>query len=94
MRNFTTGATRNSDVNKLDYEGFLSPVVLEEFAIYMQTHRKQADGKLRESDNWQKGIPKEVYGGTSLTCGSYIEVGLQRHPMMDTKLQRKKHVVR
>lgn len=61
MRQFSTGATRNSDENKYDYEGFLSPLVLERFAQYMHKHRVQADGKLRDSDNWQKGIPKEAY---------------------------------
>lgn len=61
MRKFSTGATRNSDDNKFDYEGFLSPLVLERFAEYMHKHRKQADGELRSSDNWQKGIPREAY---------------------------------
>lgn len=61
MREFSTGATRNLDENKFDYEGFLSPVVLEEFAKYMNSHRLQADGKLRDSDNWQKGIPQDAY---------------------------------
>ena len=27
----------------------------------MNKHRKQADGKLRDSDNWQKGIPLTAY---------------------------------
>lgn len=61
MREFTTGATRNLDTDKIDFEGFLSPLALEEFAKYMHTHRMQADGKLRDSDNWQKGIPMEAY---------------------------------
>lgn len=61
MRNFDTGATRNTDENKLDYEAFLSPLVLERFAAYMHKHRVQADGNLREGDNWQKGIPKQAY---------------------------------
>jgi hypothetical protein len=61
MRNFETGATRNDDSDKLDYEGFLSPFVLREFGEYMHKHRLQADGKLRASDNWQKGIPQEEY---------------------------------
>lgn len=61
MRNFETGATRNDDHDKFDYEGFLSPVVLEEFAKYMHSHRLQADGKLRDSDNWQKGIDQNSY---------------------------------
>lgn len=61
MREFSTGATRDTDEGKLDYEGFLSPLVLRRFAEYMHMHRLQADGKLRDSDNWQKGIPQEAY---------------------------------
>ena len=61
MRKFPTGATRDSEGEKYDYEGFLSPEVLQRYADYMHHHRKQADGKLRASDNWQKGIPIDVY---------------------------------
>ncbi len=61
MRKFSSGATRNSVEGKNDYEGFLSPLVIEEYGNYMNSHRKQADGKLRDSDNWQKGIPINVY---------------------------------
>lgn len=61
MRTFDTGATRDSDETKLDFEGFLSPLVLVEFAKYMNMHRVQADGELRDSDNWQKGIPLDAY---------------------------------
>lgn len=61
IRTFPTGATRNLDIGKLDYEGFLSPLVIERFAEYMHKNRLQADGKVRESDNWQKGMPKDSY---------------------------------
>ena len=61
MRTFDTGATRDIDTSKLDYEGFLSPLVLKRYAEYLNKHRVQADGKLRDSDNWQKGIPLDVY---------------------------------
>jgi len=61
IRTFPTGATRNLDTNKLDYEGFLSPNALQSFAAYMHAHRAQADGSIRDSDNWQKGIPEAVY---------------------------------
>lgn len=61
VRQFDTGATRNNDEEELDYEGFLSPLALEAFARYMHGHRRQADGKLRDRDNWQKGIPPESY---------------------------------
>jgi len=58
MRTFATGATRDDDDYKLDYEGFLSPIVLECFAEYMHIHRTQPDGTMRDSDNWQKGMPR------------------------------------
>lgn len=61
MRNFDTGATRDDCDDKYDYEGFYCPLVVERFGKYMHKHRKQADGKLRDSDNWQKGIPKTAY---------------------------------
>ncbi len=61
MRVFTTGATRDTDDGKLDFEGFLSPAVLEGFARYMHLNRFQTDGDLRASDNWQKGIPIDAY---------------------------------
>ena len=61
IRTFETGATRDIDEDKLDYEGFLSPLVLQRFAQYMRKHQVQTDGQVRKSDNWQKGIPKEVY---------------------------------
>ena len=61
MREFQTGATRHTDEGKLDYEGFLNPRVLERFAQYMHANRVQADGAVRTSDNWQKGIPKDSY---------------------------------
>lgn len=54
IRTFDTGATRDTDKDKLDYEGFLSPLVLERYARYLHKHRTQSDGQLRDSDNWQK----------------------------------------
>lgn len=61
MRKFESGATRDTDENKLDYEGFMSPLVVDRFAQYMHKHRLQADGQLRDSDNWQKGMTLECY---------------------------------
>ena len=60
-RTFDTGATRDTAEEKYDYEGFLSPLVINRFGEYMHKHRLQSDGTLRDSDNWQKGIPKDVY---------------------------------
>ena len=61
VRKFKTGATRNPNTDKNDYEGFLCPLVIEEFGNYMHHHRKQEDGTLRPGDNWKKGIPKDEY---------------------------------
>lgn len=61
VRTFSTGATRDTDNGKLDYEAFLSPLVLKRYAEYMHAHRKQSDGTLRDGDNWQKGIPIVQY---------------------------------
>ena len=61
IRQFATGATRDTSADKYDYEGFLSPLVIERYAEYMHSHRKQSDGSIRDSDNWQKGMPKQVY---------------------------------
>ncbi len=61
VRGFDSGATRDQDTTKLDYEGFLSPWAMLRFAAYMHEHRVQSDGSLRGSDNWQKGIPRDSY---------------------------------
>lgn len=61
VREFTTGATRSPDSERYDPEGFLSPLVIERFSEYMHKHRKQSDGTLRDSDNWQKGMPLPSY---------------------------------
>jgi len=61
IREFETGATRHVDQGKLDYARFNDPMVEKLYAEYLQKHRVQADGKLREPDNWKKGIPEDVY---------------------------------
>ena len=59
IRMFNTGATRSPLADKLQYSGFLSPIVLKRYAEYMHKHRLQENGELRDADNWQKGIPDE-----------------------------------
>ena len=61
IRKFKSGATRDTEEGKCDYEGFFSPIVLKRRAEYMNKHRFQADGVVRDSDNWQKGMSKDVY---------------------------------
>jgi hypothetical protein len=60
-RVFETGAKRDTDAGKLDYEGFYEPLTFDSFAKYLHKHRTMQDGSLRDSDNWQKGIPRIVY---------------------------------
>lgn len=61
IRTFDTGANRNADTGKPDYDGFLSVPVLRRYGAYMHEHRHLEDGTLRDADNWQKGIPVDVY---------------------------------
>ncbi len=61
IRSFASGATRDQDTTKFDYEGFLSPLALTRFAAYMHKNRIQPDGSTRDSDNWQMGIPRDSY---------------------------------
>jgi hypothetical protein len=61
MRQFETGATRTADAGRDDPEGYLSPLVIDRYCEYMTKHRVQADGQLRASDNWQKGMPLATY---------------------------------
>ena len=56
IRKFKTGATRDTNEGKFDYEGFFHPLVVQAYGKYMHKHRKQSDGSLRDSDNWQKGF--------------------------------------
>lgn len=61
VRVFESGATRDLDADKHDPEGFLSPLVIDAFNEYMHKNRFQRDGNIRDSDNWQKGIPLSAY---------------------------------
>lgn len=60
-RTFESGATRDTDEGKLDYEAFLSPAVLVRYAQHLHKHRIQSDGVARSGDNWQLGIDKAAY---------------------------------
>lgn len=61
IRVFTSGANRDSDEGKLDFEGFLSPLVLQNYAEYMHENRKMKNGDLRDSDNWQGLFGEDHY---------------------------------
>jgi hypothetical protein len=61
IRQFDTGATRSADAGRYDPEGFLSPLSIERYCQYMGKNQIQADGSVRTSDNWQKGLPIPSY---------------------------------
>jgi len=61
MREFTAGAFRDTADEKLSYVKGLSPIVLRRYLEYLRLHNKQADGRIRDFDNWKQGMPKEVY---------------------------------
>lgn len=60
-RTFLTGATRDTDEGKRDYEAFLSPIVIRAYGHHMMRHMVQSDGVKRAPDNWQNGIPQAAY---------------------------------
>lgn len=61
QREFATGANRDTAEGKFDFEGFLSPLALEAYGTYMNFNRFLPSGQLRDSDNWQKGMPLSAY---------------------------------
>lgn len=89
MRHFNSGATRDSDDGKLKFTGFLSFPALERYARYMDSHRVQSDGSVRDPGNWKKGIPTDAY------CDSLVRHSLQAWGTHDGQEVRdeKGHVV-
>ena len=57
MRTFKSGAIRDTEEGKYNYEKALSPLVIERFGQYMYKCGKMADGTFRPEDNWQKEFP-------------------------------------
>jgi len=56
-RTFEGGAYRDSDENKLDFTGGLSPEVDKSYLEYLNSTRLQSNGEMRSFDNWKSGIP-------------------------------------
>lgn len=78
IRTFDTGATRDTVQGKLDYVKGLSPIVLRRYMQYLDKHRLQSNGNMRDFDNWKKGIPQETYhssGGRHFMAAWLIEEG-------------------
>ena len=53
IREFGTGATRDTAAGKFGIEGYLSPEVLDRYYRYMEKNQHLGDGTVRGSDNWQ-----------------------------------------
>lgn len=85
VRSFDTGATRSSDAGRYDPEGFLSPLAIERYCIYMQKNQVQPDGSIRSSDNWQKGIPQDAYMKGLLRHVLHLWCRHRGHPVADPK---------
>ena len=80
MRTFTSGATRDTTAGKHEPWGFMSALVESRFCEYMTRHRVQADGSLRASDNWKRGIPLEVYAHSLSRHILDLRLILEGHP--------------
>ena len=61
LRMSESGAIRNSDVGKINYQGALSPLILEAYGKYIEKHSLLPDGTRRNNKNWQNlfGTPEE-----------------------------------
>lgn len=64
IRTFDTGATRSPLSDKLFYSRFMDSLVIKRYCEYLQKHRVQTDGNVREPDNWKQGIPTDSYMGS------------------------------
>lgn len=54
IREFNTGANRDTNEQKFEYARFFSPIVLKRYAEYMHKNRFLSNGDTREPDNWKK----------------------------------------
>lgn len=61
MRKFISGAIRNEDSSRINYEKGLSPIVLRCYGEFMRRHNKCSDGSYRDEGNWKKGFTKQSY---------------------------------
>ena len=61
MREFESGAKRDTDIGKVNYLKALSPLVLKAYGEFMRKNNSQRDGEKRDEDNWKKGMTKQSY---------------------------------
>lgn len=58
VREFPTGARRDTEVGKNRFAASLSPWAIEELVSYMRRHNSQAH---RREDNWKAGMPLDSF---------------------------------
>lgn len=85
IRQFGTGATRDTVEGKLNYIKALCPLVLEQYVQYLSKHRLQSDGNLRDWDNWKKGIPKDTYLESLFRHVHAVWMLNEGHPVQDSR---------
>jgi len=61
MREFPSGAKRDTDEGKVNYIKSFSPLVLQAYGEFMLKHNSQRDGEKREEDNWKKGFGTQSF---------------------------------
>jgi len=83
VRTFESGATRDTDIGKLNYVKALSPIVLQRYVQYIGQHRVQSDGTLRDWDNWKKGIDKQTYVESLDRHGMAVWLLHEGYPVFD-----------
>ncbi len=77
---FSTGAYRDSDKDKIDFEGHLSPLTLMAIGRYMHKHRFLKDGTVRASDNWQLGFDDASFLKSGLRHQMNVWLIMRGHP--------------
>jgi hypothetical protein len=61
MREFEGGASRDSDTDKIDPDACFSPLVIKAVSEYLLKHSYLPGGKRRSCENWQAGMPRNVW---------------------------------
>lgn len=71
IRISTSGATRDSALNKPEYPLYMHPLVKKARGEYMLKHQIQSDGVKRDGDNWKKRFNEELQKHLKLVYCSY-----------------------
>lgn len=82
MRKFKGGATRGNADGKINY-AHSSALAERVWCEYMHQHRIQEDGKLREPDNYKKGMDVESYRTGLAGHNKDIELLLEGHKVFE-----------